>query len=143
MSNFPCYDSIVQRSTQKQRSCKIVDTLLCRLETIETFFRIIVSVNQLSLYGAIAEMCEEYETLHDRTGQPDVRGQSISSFVPSVIKTEVLLDCYDLAHKDLLLQQYGKRIEKLSQGTPKLGPYWKLQPLACVASTELRSKLCL
>ena len=38
-------------------------------ETIETFFRIIVSVNQLSLYGAVAEMCEEYETLHDRTGQ--------------------------------------------------------------------------
>ena len=33
----------------------------------------------------------------------------------SVIKTEVLLDCDDLAHKDLLLQQYGERIEKLSQ----------------------------
>ena len=40
------------------------------LETIETVFRIIVSVNQLSLYGAVAEMCEEYETLHDTTGQP-------------------------------------------------------------------------
>ena len=73
------------------------------------------SANQLSLYGAVAEMCEEYETLHDRTVQPFVRGQSSSSFVPSVIKTEVLLDCDDLAHKDLLLQQYGERIEKLSQ----------------------------
>ena len=86
------------------------------LETIEIIFRILfVSVNQLSLYGAVAEMCEEYETLHDRTGQPVVRGQSSSSFVPSVIKTEVLLDCDDLAHKDLLLQQCGERIEKLSQ----------------------------
>ena len=85
------------------------------LETIETVFRIIISVNQLSLYGAVAEMCEEYETLHDRTGQPVVGGQSSSSFVPSVIKTEVLLDCDDLAHKDLLLQKYGERIEKLSQ----------------------------
>ena len=28
-------------------------------ETIETIFRIIVSANQLSLYGAVAEMCEE------------------------------------------------------------------------------------
>ena len=28
--NFPCYKSIVQRHTQKQRSWKIVDTLLCR-----------------------------------------------------------------------------------------------------------------
>ena len=31
------------------------------LETIETIFRIVVSVNQLSLYGTVAEMCEEYE----------------------------------------------------------------------------------
>ena len=30
MSNFPCYDSIVQRSTQKQRTWKTVSTLLCR-----------------------------------------------------------------------------------------------------------------
>ena len=49
-------------------------------ETIETIFRIIVSANQLSLYGAVAEMCEEYETLHDRSGQPVVGGQSSSSF---------------------------------------------------------------
>ena len=33
----------------------------------------------------------------------------------SVIKTEVLLDCDDLAHKVLQLQQYGERTEKLSQ----------------------------
>ena len=85
------------------------------LETIKTFFRTIISVNQLSLYGSVAQICEEYETLHDRTGQPVVRGQSSSSFVPSVIKTEVPLDCDDLARKDLLLQQYGERFEKLSQ----------------------------
>ena len=47
--------------------------------TIETVFRIIVSANQLSLYGAVAEMCEEYESLHDRSGRPDkVMGQSIN-----------------------------------------------------------------
>ena len=28
--------------------------------TIETVFRILVSANQLSLYGAVAEICEEY-----------------------------------------------------------------------------------
>ena len=80
-------------------------------ETIETIFRIIVSANQLSLYGAVAEMCEEYESLHDRSGRLDmVMGQSI---VLSAIKTEMLLDCDFLANKDLLLQQYGERIEKL------------------------------
>ena len=77
------------------------------LETIDTIFRIIISVNHLSLYGAVAEICEEYETLHDRTGQLVV-GQSSSSFVSSVIKTEVPLDCDDLPHKDLLLQLFGE-----------------------------------
>ena len=60
-------------------------------------------------------MCEEYETFHDRTGQPVVGGQSSSSFVPSVIKTEAPLDCDDRARKDLQLHQCGERIEKLPQ----------------------------
>ena len=38
-------------------------------DTIETVFRTIISVNQLSLYGAVAEMCEEYESLHITTRQ--------------------------------------------------------------------------
>ena len=82
-------------------------------ETIETIFRIIVSANQLRLYGAVAEMCEEYESLHDRSGRPDmVMGQPI---VFSAIKTEVSLDYDDPTNQDLVLQQYGERIEKLSQ----------------------------
>ena len=35
--------------------------------------------------------------------------------MPSVIKTEVPWDGDDFARKDLLLQQYGERIKKLSQ----------------------------
>ena len=124
-------------------------------------------------------------------------GQSSSSLVLSLIETEVPLDCDDRANKDLLLQQYGERIEKLSQqdklskfcmstgfpnvveigqccmtkdtaefsqfhavacrecfqgekqhhnqkngseGTPKLDPYWKLQPVICTGSMEFRSE---
>ena len=73
-------------------------------------FRIIISANQLSLYGALAEMCEEYETLHVRTERPVMMGQSSSSLALSVIKTEVPLDCDDQANKDLPLQQHGERI---------------------------------
>ena len=58
-------------------------------ETIETIFRIIVSANQLSLYGAVADMCEEHESLHERTWRPVVMGQSI---VLSAIMTEVSLE---------------------------------------------------
>ena len=85
------------------------------LEKIETIFRIIVSANHHSLYGAITEKCEEYETLHERTRRPVVMGQSSSSLVLKVIETEVPLDCDDPANKDLLLHQHGERIEKLSQ----------------------------
>ena len=65
--------------------------------------------------GAVAEMCQEYETFHDRTGTPVVGGQSSSFCVSIVIKTDVPLDSDDRAHKDLLLQKYGERIEKSPQ----------------------------
>ena len=82
-------------------------------ETIETLFRIIVSANQLILYEAVAEMCEEYESLHDRSGRPDkVMGQSI---VLSEIKTEVPFENDDPAYQNFQLQQYEERIERLSQ----------------------------
>ena len=82
-------------------------------ETIETVFRIIVSANQLILYGAVANVCEEYESHHDRTGRPDkVMGQSI---VLSEIKPGFLLEINDPAYQNFQLQQYEERIEKLSQ----------------------------
>ena len=81
--------------------------------TIETIFRIIVFANQLSLYGAVANMCEEFESLQDRSGQPDVlMGQSI---VLSEIKAEVPLENDIPPHQNLLMQRYEERIEMLSQ----------------------------
>ena len=52
-------------------------------DTIETVLRTIISVNQLSLYGAVAEMCEEYTACHARTVRPVVVGQSDPLFVPT------------------------------------------------------------
>ena len=46
--------------------------------TIETIFRIIISVNQLSIYGAVAAFCEEFENHQDGSGEPEIlMGQSI------------------------------------------------------------------
>ena len=36
--------------------------------TIETVFRIIISANQLSIYGAVGTICEEFETHQDGPG---------------------------------------------------------------------------
>ena len=66
-------------------------------------------------------MCEEYETLHDRSGRPDVvMGQSI---VLSAIKTEVLLENDDPAYQNFLLQQYEERIERLLSQQDRLSKF--------------------
>ena len=80
---------------------------------IETIFRIIISANQLSLYGAVANTCEEFEAHQDRTGKLDVlMGQSI---VLSEIKAEVPLQNENPSHHQILWQQYEERIKSLSQ----------------------------
>ena len=79
------------------------------------FFCIITSVNQLSLYGAVAEMCEEYESYH--AGRPVVGEQSSSSFVPNAINTNVPLNNDDPTHKELLLQRYGERMKSYHNKT--------------------------
>ena len=85
----------------------------CPIFRATTIFRIIVFANQLSLYGAVANMCEEFETHQDRSGQPDVlMGQSI---VHSEIKAEVFLENDIPSHQTLLLQRYEERIKLLSQ----------------------------
>ena len=56
-------------------------------DTIDTIYRIILSVNQLSVYGAVAAICEEFEGHQDSTEQPVILvGQSI---VLGEVKAEV------------------------------------------------------
>ena len=38
-------------------------------DTIETAFRTIISVNQLSIYGAVSDLCEEYSICQTSTGR--------------------------------------------------------------------------
>ena len=80
--------------------------------TIETIFRIIVFANQLSLFGAVANMCEEFEFHQDRLGQLYVlMGQSV---VLSEIKAEVPLENDIPSHQNLPLRRYEERIKMLS-----------------------------
>ena len=52
-------------------------------DTIETVFRTVISVNQLSIYGAVSDLCEEYGTCQTRTGRPVWAGQSDPLFEPA------------------------------------------------------------
>ena len=69
--------------------------------TIETVFRIIISANQLSIYGAVATICEEFETHQDGSGEPDVlMGQSI---VLGEIKAEIPLQNENSSNHQILM----------------------------------------
>ena len=110
-----CATSPLSRAKLKSKGHGKLSIHFCAdLETIQIILRTIVSVNQLSMYGKVAEMCEEYETLQDRSGQPVVGGKSSSPFVPSVIKTEVPLKSDDLAHKDLLLKSCHNKTNQVN-----------------------------
>ena len=64
-------------------------TSLQIIPQLKQFFRIIISANQLSIYGAVATICDEFETHQDGSGEPDVlMGQSI---VLGEIKAEIPL----------------------------------------------------
>ena len=81
-------------------------------DTIDTIYRIILSVNQLSVYGAVAAFCEEFEDHQDRTGEPVIlMGQSI---VLSEVKAEAPLHDEDPMNDQIIWQQYIQQVESLS-----------------------------
>ena len=81
--------------------------------TIDTIFRIIFSVNQLSVYGAVAAVCEEFEGHQDRSGEPEIlMGQSI---VLGEVKAETPLHNENPMNDQIIWQRYIQQVESLSQ----------------------------
>ena len=84
-------------------------------DTIEPFFRTIISVNQLSIYGAVSDLCEEYKACHAKTGRLVLAGQSDPLFVPTSSLMKTTTPSTDDPALEDLLQKYQKRVERLSQ----------------------------
>ena len=81
-------------------------------DTIDTIYRIILSVNQLSIYGAAAAVCEEFESHQDRSGEPEIlMGQSI---VLGEVKAEAPLHDENPMNDQIIWQQYIQQVESLS-----------------------------
>ena len=81
-------------------------------DTIDTIYRIILSFNQLSVYGAVSAICDEYENHQDRAGEFIIFvGQSI---VLGEVKAEVLAHDEDPRDDQIILQQYVQQVESLS-----------------------------
>ena len=83
-----------------------------QMDTIDTIYRIILSVNQLSVYGAVAAVCEEFEGHQDRSGEPEIlMGQSI---VLGEVKAEDPLQNENPMNDQIIWQQYIQQVESLS-----------------------------
>ena len=82
--------------------------------TIETFCTII-SVNQLSVYGAVSDLCEEYKACHVRTVRTVMAGQSDPLFVPTSLLMKTPTPSTDDPAQEELLQKDQERVERLSQ----------------------------
>ena len=81
-------------------------------DTIDTIYRIILSVNQLSVYGAVAAVCEEFESHQDRSGEPEIlMGQLI---VLGEVKAEDPLQNENPMNDQIIWQQYIQQVESLS-----------------------------
>ena len=113
--SFPSHESVVSRYAQKQRRWKIINTLLCRGDTIETVFRTIISVNQLSIHGAVSELCEEYSICQTRTGRLVLAEQSDPSFAPAELLILTPTSSVEILAQENLLLKHKERVENLHQ----------------------------
>ena len=190
--------SPLSRGTLKSRGGGLLSMLMGW--TIETVFRTIISVKQLSIYGAVSDLCEEYKACHVRTVRPVLAGQSDPLFVPTSslmnhlhLRPMILrkkIHCKSTKNewkgshnkivwlRFVLMQDSWQRLESDStswqktlknshnlqnqwrvartlchetkmhlnrkvgfEGTPKLGPCWKSQPVTCKVNMEWKLNL--
>ena len=102
--------SPVSRGTLESKDGGKLSIHFCADEaTVETVFRTIISGNQLSIYGAVSDLCEKFQACHARTARLVLTRQSDPLFVPtsSLMKTPTP-STDDPAQKDLL-QKYQER----------------------------------
>ena len=75
-------------------------------DTIETVLRTIISVNQLSIYGAVSDLSQEYGTCQTRTGRPVLAEQSDPLFAPANLLIMTRKPSIEIPAQENLLQMY-------------------------------------
>ena len=82
--------------------------MLIQIQLIQFIVLFFLS-NQLSIYGAVAAICDEYEGHPESTGEPVIlEGQSI---VLGEVKAEVLAHDEEPRDDQIILQQYVQQVE--------------------------------
>ena len=117
-SGHPVFRAIspLSRGTLKSKGGGKLSVHFCADgDTIETVFRTIISVNQLSIHGAVSDLCEEYSSCQNSTGRLVVAEQSDPHFAPAhlLIMTPTL--SIEILAQENPLQNCKERVEKLPQ----------------------------
>ena len=106
----------MSRGTLKSKGGGKLSIHLCADgDTIEIDVRTIISVNQLSFYGAVLDLCDEYRACQARTGRPVLAGQSDPLFEPASSLMKTPTSSTDDPVQEEKLQKCQERVERLSQ----------------------------
>ena len=84
-------------------------------DLIETVFRTIISVSQLSIYGAVSDVCEKYSTCQTRTVRPALAGQSDPLFAPANLLIMTPRPPIEIPAQEKYGKKYKERVERLPQ----------------------------
>ena len=82
---------------------------------LNLFFAQLFLSNQLSIYGAVSDVCEEHGTCQTRTGGPVLAGQLDPLFEPAKLLIMTPRPSIEILAQENLLQNYKERVERLSQ----------------------------
>ena len=110
--SFPSHESIVSR--KRSKAGKLSIHFCADGDPIETVFRTIISVNQISIYGAVSEFCEEYSACQARTGRLVLAGQSDPLFAPANLLIMTPRPSIEIPAQEHLLQKYKRTSGKAS-----------------------------
>ena len=134
----------LEAATPLSRSfSRVKDVENCRYtslqrERIDTIYRIILSVNQLSVYGAVATVCEEFESHQDRSGEPEIL---MGPFVLGEVKAEAPMQNENPVSDQIIWQQYIQRVESLSPEN-KVRKFCKEAGFVRVVDSVRKQDLC-
>ena len=138
---LPIHESIVPRTLKCRGGGKLSINFCAVGWTIETVFRTTTSVNQLSIYGAVSDLCEEYSACQTRTERPVLAGQSDPLFEPAKLLITKPTPSIETPAQEDLLQKYKERVERLSQQNRVLKKlYWFKIPENSWSRTVLHDK---
>ena len=85
-------------------------------DTIETVLRTIISVNQLSIYRAVSDLCEEYSACQTRTVRPVLAEKSDPLFTPADLLTTTPTPSIVIAAPENQLPKHKERVENGLKG---------------------------